>query len=78
MSEMGDMDTCGFLSREIQADEVKMTEKLGIVKESDHDIDTSYEMPDDWGVIASGFQWVAYGKFTRKQRLIRWLRKLRR
>lgn len=43
-----------------------------------NDIDTAYEMPDDWGVIGSGMFWIAYGKLTRKQRLIRWLRKLKR
>ena len=42
------------------------------------DITAIYDMPDNWGVIQSGFQWVIFGPLNRRQRVKRGLRKIKR
>ena len=50
-----------------------------MIKEiENHDITSTYDIPDDWVIIARGFMWVAFGpKPTLKQRIMKLIKKLK-
>ena len=43
------------------------------------DITSIYDdIPSNWGIIRTGFQWVIFGPLNRRQQVKRWLRRIKR